>query len=221
MHLNKFVYFLLIAGIALIFTGCDIEKTEDGEAPDVDVSAEAGELPEYEVVQTQEGEMPDMDVDFDAGSMPEYEVDWMDIDIGMTEETVTVPKLEVVMEEEVVSVPVIDITMPNGDEGSAERRTLELQAHVPHAGHDLSITNVYALDNRILVVGELVETEPSAESQVVRVSDRVILSAPDLNVRYYLTGEEPLPRNSSDFVYITSKDVISENLNEAVEIYSG
>ena len=206
--------------LAVAATGCDVEQTREGEMPEVDVSAEAGQLPEYEVVQTQEGEMPDVDMTTESGTMPQYSVDWMDVDVGMTEETVTVPKVRVVMEEEVVSVPVIDVTMPDADERPKERRTLELEAQVPHGGHDLSIHKVYALENRILVVGELVESDEDAESQTVSVADRVVLNAPDLNVRYYLMGVEPMRMESSDFTYIVSEDSIPADLDSAVELYN-
>lgn len=38
---------VLVAGVGL--GGCRVEKTEEGELPEVDVDAEAGKLPEYDV----------------------------------------------------------------------------------------------------------------------------------------------------------------------------
>ena len=218
--INKKLALSSAIAIAVVTAGCDVEQTREGEMPDVQVDAEAGQLPEYEVVQTQEGEMPDMDVSMEEGVTPEYDVDWMDVDIAMTKETVTVPKVNVVMEEEVVSVPVIDVTMPEADERPKERRTLELEAQVPHSGHELSIHKVYALENRILVVGELIESDADAEAQTVRVADRVVLNAPDLNVRYYLMGVKPMRIENSDFSYIDSEASIPADLESAVELYS-
>ena len=34
---------------ALALTACNVDKTQEGELPDVDVSAEGGELPAYDV----------------------------------------------------------------------------------------------------------------------------------------------------------------------------
>lgn len=47
------------------------------------------------VEQTEEGEMPDVDIDADAGSLPEYDVDTPDVEVGTTEETVEVPTISV------------------------------------------------------------------------------------------------------------------------------
>lgn len=44
-----------------------------------------------DVQQTEEGEMPDVDVSVDAGDLPEYEVDAPEIKAGTTEMTVEVP----------------------------------------------------------------------------------------------------------------------------------
>lgn len=71
------------AAIALALAGCEVEQTEEGEAPDVDV--EGGELPEYDV------EGPDVDVD-------------------MEERDVTVPDVDVDTEEKRMRVPDVDIT---------------------------------------------------------------------------------------------------------------
>lgn len=86
----------------LITAGCDIDKTEDGSMPDVDVSAEAGQMPEYEVIKTREGEMPDVDVDVSGGNMPEYDVDGPDVDVGS--KTVE------------VEVPTVDVDLPDDDD---------------------------------------------------------------------------------------------------------
>ena len=82
-----------VTALLLTAAGCDIEKTADGEMPDVDVSADAGQLPEYEVTKTQEGRMPDVDVDVKGGKLPEYDVDGPDIDIE--KKTVEVPTIDV------------------------------------------------------------------------------------------------------------------------------
>jgi hypothetical protein len=79
--------------LLLAVAGCEVEKTSEGDLPDVDVSGDAGALPEYEVEQTQEGRMPDVDVDVEGGQLPEYDVDGPDVDIE--EETVTVPTIDV------------------------------------------------------------------------------------------------------------------------------
>ncbi|QCZ93682.1 hypothetical protein [Salinimonas iocasae] len=85
-------------GALLALGGCDVDKTQEGEAPEVE--ADAGNMPEYEVEQTEEGEMPSVDVE--GGEMPEYDVDTADVEVGT--------------EKKVVEVPEVDVEMPEDDE---------------------------------------------------------------------------------------------------------
>jgi hypothetical protein len=65
---NRFLTGFLAAGVALTFAACNVTKTEDGKAPDVDV--DAGELPKYDVdapdvtvtTDTQKIVTPDVDI---------------------------------------------------------------------------------------------------------------------------------------------------------------
>lgn len=66
---------LALGASAIALGGCQVEKTQEGELPDVDVTAEGGQLPEYDV-QTA------------------------DVDVGTREETVTVPDVDVTMPDE-------------------------------------------------------------------------------------------------------------------------
>lgn len=62
----------LTASAAFLFTSCEVEKTQEGEMPEVDVDVKAGQLPKYEVdapevdvkmkTKTIEIEVPDVDV---------------------------------------------------------------------------------------------------------------------------------------------------------------
>lgn len=76
-----------IAAIAIGVYMIDVEQTEQASLPDVDVSVEGGNMPEF---------------DAEVGS------------IEMTEETVdvTVPNVDVTMEEEQIAVPGIEIVTP-------------------------------------------------------------------------------------------------------------
>lgn len=47
---------LILASCSLAIAGCDVDQTQEGELPDVDVNASGGEMPEYNV------EGPDVDV---------------------------------------------------------------------------------------------------------------------------------------------------------------
>ncbi len=68
-----------------------------------------------DVDQTEPGKMPDVDVaiDAEAGKIPEYDVDTGEVEVGTETETVLVP--EVVMVEEEVEVPTVDVEEPEDD----------------------------------------------------------------------------------------------------------
>ena len=65
-----------------------------------------------DVDQTEPGKLPDVDVaiDAEAGKIPEYDVDTGEVNVGTETETVLVP--EVVMVDEEVEVPTVDVEEP-------------------------------------------------------------------------------------------------------------
>ena len=74
---------ILVIAFAIFFV--DIDQTEEGSLPDVDVSVEGGNLPEF---------------DAQTGS------------VSVTEEEVDV---EVTTEEKTITVPGVEVTPPAGD----------------------------------------------------------------------------------------------------------
>jgi len=93
---------LTLTGLAALMAvaGCDIDKTADGEMPDVDVAFEKGNLPKYEVTKTEEGRLPDVDVDVEGGKLPEFDVDGPDVHVGTKKVEVTVPDVDVDMPDD-------------------------------------------------------------------------------------------------------------------------
>ncbi len=106
------------ASSVLALSGCEIEKTEDGSMPDVDVTGDAGQMPKYDVDvrKTQEGRMPDVDVDIEGGNLPEYDVKGPDIHVGTKETNVKVPDVDVSMKEKTITVPDVDIDLPEDED---------------------------------------------------------------------------------------------------------
>ena len=90
---------LLSLSVLAALTSCDIDKTKKGELPSVDV-----------------------DVDAESGELPAFDVDWADVNVGTKTKMVEVPKVVVVMEEEEVEVPYVDVDMP---EDYADREKME------------------------------------------------------------------------------------------------
>lgn len=69
-QMKSFFAIPMTIAAAFALTACDVDKTSDGELPEIDVDAEAGKLPSYEVntpevetgTKTVEVEVPTVDV---------------------------------------------------------------------------------------------------------------------------------------------------------------
>ncbi len=66
--MRKLMTFAMVGTAAMGLAACDVEKTEDGEMPEVNV---------------------------EGGNLPEYDVDAPDVEVGMEEQTVEVPTIDV------------------------------------------------------------------------------------------------------------------------------
>ncbi|TLF47063.1 hypothetical protein [Maribacter aurantiacus] len=187
---------ILIFGVGALITSCNIKKEEKGEMPEVDV-----------------------DVMADAGELPEYEVNWADIDVGTTTRTVNVPKVVVVMEEEEVEVPFIDFDMPEGDSTQVSERTIMVEAEVTDTEHNLDIRKIYASGNKLFVVSELTSTDTSIADKTMRVSDQVVLKAPELDVKYYIVGQRPENMFNSKYEYVNNMSEIEKEMKDSKVIY--
>ncbi len=187
---------MMVPVLALsLMMSCDFNKTDKGELPDVDV-----------------------DVDADAGELPEYDVDWADVNVGTRTETVEVPKVVVVMEEEEVEIPYLDVDMPNA--GEKEERTLMVEAEVSGEESVMEIREIWATGKRLIVISELKSTGKSIGDKNMRVSDRVTLNAPDLDVRYYVVGERPDRLFNRQHTYIRNISDIKDKVGDHTVIYS-
>ncbi len=109
---QKWVCILIVPAMALVFTGCKVEKTAEGEMPEVDVQTKEGNLPEYDIVKTEEGNMPEVDVDVKGGKLPRYEVETADVNVEKEKVRVEVPDVDIGTEEKTITVPTIDVDMP-------------------------------------------------------------------------------------------------------------
>jgi len=183
---------LTIFAIAALLTSCDIKKTEGGDMPEVDV-----------------------DVTADSGELPEYDVDWMDVDVTTTTKMVEVPKLVVVMEEEEVEVPVLDIDMP----GDKSERTLTVEAEVSGTDKDLDIKQVRATKNKLYVIATLEDSGTNLQGKVVRKQDQVMINAGNLDVEYIIVGERANRIFNNNNRYFTTMDDLDNDIVDAKVIY--
>jgi len=190
-----------ISSIAiLVLLGCEIEQTREGEAPDVDIDVEA-----------------------DSGRVPKYDVDWMSVDVRTRKDTIEVPTLVVVREKREVEVPYLDFDMPGeeDDELEYEERTLQVEVELEEEMHELEIVEVYATGNRLYVISELESTGDPVGEESVRVSDRVVINAPeDLDVRYYVIGDKPNGDFNRSYRFINDRNDIANRLSGGKQVYA-
>lgn len=172
-----------------------------------------------DVKQTKETELPDVDVSVDEGQLPEFDVEWADIDVGTRTKTVEVPKVVVVMEEVEVEVPYVDVDMPD-EFGDKEERTIMVEAEIDGTEHELEIKKVYASKNNLIVVSELEKGDTSLGDKKLRISDQITLNAPDLNVKHYIIGERPNRVFNNAYKYFNNESEMKKRLEGYTEIYS-
>lgn len=185
---------LFSIGLLVLLMGCNVEKKEKGELPELDV-----------------------DVTADAGELPEYEVDWAEVNVGTTTKMVKIPKIVVVMEEEEVEVPFIDVDMPNAQD--KEERTIMVEAEVDEREHALEINEIWANNNNLYVISELKSREQSLGDKKMRVSDQVTLNAPDLNIKHYIVGERPNRVFNTQYTYLNGIDELKGRVDDYKVIY--
>ena len=189
----KGIIFILF--ISVLLFSCDIKKTQKAELPEVDVNVET-----------------------EPGQLPKYDVDWADVNIGTKTKTVKVPKIVVVMEEEEIEVPYIDVDMPNDKE--REEQTLMVEAEVTGNEHTIDIKEIIATEDNLYVIAELKATDQTLGDKKMRVSDQVVLNAPDLNVKYIIVGDKPDRVFNSRYKYVKNANDFKSTLNNTKVIYT-
>lgn len=177
-----------------------------------------------DVDQKKEMELPEVDVDVDAesGQLPTFDVDWADVNVGTRTKMVEVPKVVVVMEEVEVEVPYIDVDMPEDDNdwGDKMEQTIMVEAEVTDYEHELDIKEIRASGNTLYVIAELEKGDQEIGDKKMRVSDQVSLNAPELNVKYMIVGERPDRMYNSRYRYYNTMNDAVSNIKDAKVIYS-
>ena len=181
---------------ATVLFSCDVDQTKKAKLPDVDI-----------------------DIDTDAGQLPSYDVDWADVNVGTTTKMVKIPKVVIVMEETEVEVPFVDVDMP-GDDGDMEKeeQTLMVEVEVTDKEHAISIREIRAMNNNLVVVSMLEELSQNIGDKKMRVSDQITLNAPDLNVKYYIIGEKPNRVFNGRFKYFKNMDALNAKIGSDYKV---
>lgn len=174
-------------------------------------------LASCQIEQEETAELPEVDVDVDPGRLPEYDVQGPDVNVGVTERTITVPRVVVVQEEQTVEVPYIDVNVPDADR---LEQTISPEIEVPSGGYALDIEDVYAVNNELWVVSRLEETDPNAPPTRVRISDQIVLNAPDMPVRHFVIGDRPEGTFNEQYTFIENREQILPQLEAGRELYN-
>lgn len=177
----------LAVGLALvILAACQVDQTQPARAPDVDV-----------------------DIRAEPGRWPQYDIDWAEVDVGTREQTISVPVVRVVEETRQVTVPYIDIKPP-GSRGQ-EERTITMELDVPHAGYRLEIAEIRAAGDDLWVIGRLTPSESPGATAVTRVSDQVVVNAPDdLDLRKIVVGQRPPGTYNQQYRFVDSGSALEQ-----------
>ncbi|WP_235989355.1 hypothetical protein [Psychroserpens algicola] len=178
---------------AALISSCNIDQKKEAELPSVDV---------------------DMDVSAEEGQLPTFDVDWADVNVGTTTKTVKVPKVVIVMEEEEIEVPYIDVDMPEDDNADYEKeeRNILIEAEVTDNEHTLDIKEILASNNNLYVISELKSTNQTIGDKKMRVSDQLTLNARDLNVKHYIIGERPDRVFNTQHTYVKNMDELKSKI---------
>lgn len=62
-----------------------------------------------DIDQTQQGSLPDVNVDVEGGELPEYDVETGNIELDTTQETIEVPDVDIRTTEQTIEVPTIEV----------------------------------------------------------------------------------------------------------------
>lgn len=169
------------------------------------------------VDKTEEGEMPDVDIQAESGELPEYDVDWANVNVATRTKTIEVPKVVVVTEKKQVEVPYIDVNTPDNEE--REERTIRVEAEVSSESHEMKIKEIYAADDDLHVIAELTSTGIDLQGQTVRVSDQVVINAPDSDIEYYIVGNRPEGEFNTQYEFVSSREELNDELDGAHKIF--
>ncbi len=172
-------------------------------------------LASCQVEKEQAARLPEVNIE--PGRLPEYDIKGPDVKVGVTKRTVTVPKVIVVQEQETVEVPYIDVDLPGVER---KERTITAEVEAPSSGYNLEIQDVYVVNNELWVVSRLEEENPNAPKATVRVSDRIVINAPDIPVRQYIIGERPNGSFNEQYTFINDREQIASQLANGKELYS-
>ena len=74
-----------------------------------------------DVDKTQEGELPQVDVDVEGGQLPRYDVNAPEIDVATRDEEVTIPDVDIDVdrEERTITLPDVDVDIPDEEDNES------------------------------------------------------------------------------------------------------
>jgi hypothetical protein len=100
------------------------------------------------------------------------------------------------------------------DVSGAERqeRTITTEIEVPTSGYNVEITGIYAVNNQLWSFLVSPKRIPMHLKATMRVSDRVVLNAPEMPIRHYVIGERPQGSFNQQYTFIDDRQAIASQL---------
>ncbi|MEH6674404.1 MAG: hypothetical protein V7666_08335 [Sulfitobacter sp.] len=68
-----------------------------------------------DIDQTEEGALPDVDVSVEGGNLPKFDAETGSVNVTEEEVDVKVPDVEITTEEKTIKVPGVEVTPPSND----------------------------------------------------------------------------------------------------------
>lgn len=184
---------IVVLCLGLVVTSCKMDKEQSGSLPSVDI-----------------------DIDADSGELPEYDIDWVDINVGTRTKMVEVPKVVVVMEEEEIEVPYLDFDMPGEDK---MEKSIMVEAEITGKEHNIEIKEIRASKKRLYVISTIEELDTELDGKTMRIQDQVEINAPDLDVKHIIVGKKGKRSFNNNYMYVNTMNDLDDIIKNAKVIY--
>ena len=93
-----------------------------------------------------------------------------------------------------------------------------VEVEVTDKEHAISIREIRAMNNNLVVVSMLEELSLNIGDKKMRISDQITLNAPDLNVKYYIIGEKPNRVFNGRFKYFKNMDALNAKVGSDYKV---
>ena len=130
------------------------------------------------------------DPDASSSEKASYDLELPTVEVGTVERVMNLPEVDVSMVRKVVRLPFVKLHWKGATD--VREQTLQISVLVPHTGYDLQIRELYLVEDELVLISSLEETDPnrprSEEPSPLR--DQMVVSGPPLKLRRYVVTEK-------------------------------